>query len=335
MNTENKSAMDPVESLLRRGGRREQVDQERFDRVERHSFEHWQRTTEARRFQERGRRRKVMGIRVALAASVVLAAVMLPKVLAPTPVVADVVSIVGVVESGARGEPMTRTVADARIRAGGFLETAADAGASLSLASGHGLRVGALSRVRVERDAIIVDRGRVYIDSGPSGNSSPITVQSVHAIVRELGTQYQVRLLPNGIEVGVREGQVNLELDNATLTARAGELLQLADDDNVTRGQLPVHGEYWDWAAQLAPAIAIDGLTVDEVLQSLSRENGWQVSYASTSLQNDARSFRVNGSIEGLGPEEALASVLASVGWRFSLSDGVVVVSSDESDPGQ
>jgi len=335
MNTENKSAMDPVEKLLKFGGRREQADKERSDRVEQHSFEHWQRTVESRRFQERGRRRKLIGVRFALAASVILAAVMLPKVFAPTPFVADVVSTVGVVESGARGEPMTRTVADAQIRAGGFLETSGDAGASLSLVSGHSLRVGELSRVRIEPDAIILDRGRVYIDSGPSGNSKPITVQSVHAIVRELGTQYQVRLLQNGIEVSVREGQVNLELDNATLTAGAGEILQLADGDNIIRGKIPAHGEYWDWAAQLAPAMAIDGQTVDHVLKWLSRENGWQVSYATTSLHNDARFIRINGSIDGLGPEDALATVLASVGWQYSLSNGVVVISGDDTGPGQ
>jgi ferric-dicitrate binding protein FerR (iron transport regulator) len=333
MNDENRIAMDTVEKLLKYGGCREQVDKERSDRVEQTTFEHWQRTIEARRFQERRRRRSVIGTRFALAASVILAVVLLPKVFAPTPFAASVVATVGVVESGARGEPMTTTVADARINAGGFLETGVDAGASLSLARGHSLRVGELSRVRIEPDAVILDRGRIYIDSGLTGNSKPITVESVYGIVRELGTQYQVRLLQNGLEVGVREGQVNLELDNAVVTAAAGEILQLADGDNVIRGDISSHGAYWSWATQLAPAIAIDGLTVDEFLEWLSRENGWQFSYATASLQNDARMIRINGSIDGLESEDALASVLASVGWLYNLTDGIVVISSDDTVP--
>ena len=49
----------------------------------------------------------------------------------------------------------------------------------------------------------------------------------------------------------------------------------------------------------------------------------------------DARLIRINGSIDGLGPEDALATVLASVGWNYSLSNGVVAISGDNTVPGQ
>ena len=105
MNEENKTDLDPIEQLLQKGGRREQVNQKRFDRVEQHAFEHWQRAVEANRFQERGRKRRLIVTRLAMAATVVLAAILLPRVFAPVPLVADVVTTVGIVESGVPGEP--------------------------------------------------------------------------------------------------------------------------------------------------------------------------------------------------------------------------------------
>jgi hypothetical protein len=72
----------------------------------------------------------------------------------------------------------------------------------------------------------------------------------------------------------------------------------------------------------------LEAHTLAEFLAWLSRENGWVITYATGSLERSARGVELNGSIAGLDGEQALASVVATVGWRYTLLDGVVAVSS-------
>ena len=326
MSSQNETRIDPLEKLLKYAGRRESADPRRAERVEQHLTRHWHQLVQNRQAAERRRRATVIGGGLAVAASLVMAVILLPRILIPSPVVAHIETIIGIVESGARGEPMTRLAAGMEFHAGSFLETADSAGVALKLLSGHSLRVAEASRVRIEADTILLDRGRLYVDSGRTGRTKPITVHSTFATVREVGTQYQVRLLPDGFEVSVREGMVNLERDNGIVTARAGETLRLNYDGDIDREEILGHGEHWQWVAQLGPALDLNDRTLAEFLEWLSRENGWRVSYATASLQPDAQSIKISGSIYGLNAEEALASVMATVGWLYTIADGVVMI---------
>ncbi len=157
-------------------------------------------------------------------------------------------------------------------------------------------------------------------------------MHSTLATIREVGTQYQVRLLADGLEVSVREGMVYLERDSGSVTAHAGESLRLEHDGNVRREAILRHGERWLWVAQLGPALDLNGHTLTEFLDWLSRENGWRVSFARASLQRDAQTIELSGSVEGLRPEEALASVMATVAWTYALADGVVTIGMSDED---
>jgi len=332
MITRNEAGRDPLETLLMYAGRRESADPRHSERIEQHLYSHWQQLIQNRHAAAQRRRVRVFAGGFAVAASLIMAAVILPRVLAPSPVVGHVATTIGVVESGARGKPLTRLGTGVALRAGSVLQTGDSAGAGLELLSGHSLRVAPASRVRIETDSILLDRGQIYLDSGPTGRTKSITVHSSWATVRELGTQYQVRLLADGLEVSVREGMVRLERDSDIVTARAGESLRLEHDGHVRREAILPHGERWQWVTQLGPVLDLNDRTLAEFLEWLSRENGWRVIFATASLQRDAQSIELSGSVDGLGPEEALASVMATVAWRYTLADGVVTIGISDAD---
>lgn len=329
MSTENNKDQDPLEELLKFAGRREHVEPHRLDRAEKQLFDHWQQTLRLRRSSERRRRAKQVGGFFALAASVVLAFTLLFRFQDQAPVVATVAYVVGSMEVGFRDQPMAEIATGAELRAGSIVETNDNSGASLILASGHNVRVAASSRLRLQADSIMLDQGSLYIDSGHGGAKSRLLVRTSFGTVSELGTQYLATVTNDSIEVSVREGAINIAReDGPTLTAKAGEAVLMKRDGSVSKETIKTYGERWQWASTLGQPIELEGSMLAEYLSWISREYGWEIRYATGTLERRARSVELHGSIQGLSSEDALASVIESVEWRHTLLDGVVSVSS-------
>jgi len=330
MSTENTNGKDPLEKIFQLAGRREPVDPARAEAIEKKTHERWQQMLARRRAEQRRRRFAWAGGGLAFAASIAVAVIFMSRVAIETPMVATVVNVLGTPEGGARGHAMAALVAGAELHAGSVLETAADDGVALQLAGGHSLRLAAASRVRIETDAVMLDAGAVYLDSGGEGRATPIEVRSRLGSVRELGTQYIVHLGGNSLDVSVREGAVHVAQGNITATARAGELLQLDKTGQILRQPIAEYGERWAWVAELAPVPSLEGLTLAEFLRWLVREQGWQLEFATPELARQAAKVDLHGSIEGLSGEEALELVMASTGWRYRLEDGTLTIDSRE-----
>lgn len=328
MSTKKAGGADPLEKIFELAGRREPVDPQRAADIEQSTRQRWQRMLAQRRDTQRRRRVGWIGGGVALAASVAAAVVFMPRFAAEAPVVATVVNVIGTPETGARGHAMTTLLAGAELHAGSVLETAGDDGVALQLADGHGLRLAEHTRVRIEADAVVLDSGAVYLDSGGDGRRTPVELRSRVATVRELGTQYMAKLSGDLLEVSVREGAVHVAQGNALATALAGELLQLDESGHTQRLEVPEYGEYWAWVTQLAPVPDLERLTLAEFLHWLTREQGWRLEFASPELARRAGRVELHGSIEGMSGEEALAAVMASTGWQYRLTDGALTIDS-------
>jgi ferric-dicitrate binding protein FerR (iron transport regulator) len=306
MSTENTNGKDPLEKLFNLAGRRKPVDPARAEAIEQKTHERWQQMLARRRAAQRRRRFAWASGGLAFAASVALAVIFMSRVAIETPMVATVVNVRGTPEGGARGHAMAALLAGAELHAGSVLETAGGDGVALQLTSGHNLRLAAASRVRIETDAVVLDAGAVYLDSGAARTATPIEVRSRLATVRELGTQYMVHLGGNSLDVSVREGAVHVAQGKVVVTARAGELLQLDKSGQIQRQPVPEYGEHWAWVTELAQVPSLEGLTLAEFLHWLVREQGWRLEFATPELASAAGQVDLHGSIEGLSGEEAL-----------------------------
>ncbi len=326
MTTRPTAGADPLERILPLAGRREPVDSKRTERVERQTHERWQRMLARRRAADRRRRISWIGGGVAVAASLLAAVLVIPRLVPQAPVVATVVTVLGSPETGARGRAMMRLATGAELQAGSVLQTAAAEGVALALRSGHQLRLADATRVRVETDAVVLDAGAVYVDSG--GDATPIEVRSSLATVRELGTQYIARLAGGMLQVSVREGAVRVAHGTTADTANAGEMLQLDASGRTSKKPIASHGEHWAWVARLASVPDLQDLKLAEFLGWVAREQGWRLEFASAEDARAAAGVELFGSIEGLSAEESLATVMSSTGWRYVLADGALTVDS-------
>jgi ferric-dicitrate binding protein FerR (iron transport regulator) len=170
--------------------------------------------------------------------------------------------------------------------------------------------------------------GVLYFDSERRRGGSEFTLVTALGTVRDVGTQFVVRLdgERTGIDVGVRDGRIVLTTQGATDTAASGERLVAARDvPNIRREPMPTFGGDWQWTETLAPPFDIDGRTVSEFLAWFAAQTGRSIEFGSADAERLARETRLSGSID-LEPLQKLSAVLALTDLTYSLEDERVVI---------
>ena len=147
------------------------------------------------------------------------------------------------VSEGAVQGPATMARTNGRIRAGDRLETDERGGAAVQCFGGPSIRLHAGTAVRFESSSRLhLDRGTIYVDSGPQQARNWLVVVTGFGNVRHLGTQFEVVLQAGSLDVRVREGEVSIESGNGRLTAAAGEALLVRAR---SAGRTAPHRDLW------------------------------------------------------------------------------------------
>ncbi len=137
------------------------------------------------------------------------------------------------------------------VRAGEWMETDANARASVRFSDGTSLRVDRATRVRpLSASVIELAAGAVYVDVGRA--AAGLEVRTPVAVARDVGTQFEVRLLQGGLRLRVRTGVVELTDGRRSVSGRAGTEVALSTTGAVSRPFAP-YGPEWEWATSLSP----------------------------------------------------------------------------------
>lgn len=313
INEQEPSAVEEQEiaSLLLAAGLRPRPADGTAAEVRRVVEAEWRQTVEARK-----RRRRVT--LTAMAASITLAAVgvwfaLSIQMPAPTELAA-LTRTMGRVEYRSAGGEWASVTAGKTIEAPGEIRLADDARSALRLTSGLELRLDAGTQVAfADAHAASLKHGAVYVDAGtgPGRETREFVIDTPQGDVRHVGTQYEVRIDGDAVQVAVREGLVSISARDASYTGAAGEQLTLSDA-GLERGALAPYAQEWAWVAQVSPPFDIEGRSVEAFLDWAERETGRRVRYASPGARDAARETRLRGSIEGLGPDAAVTAVLST-----------------------
>ncbi len=336
MNEHQRIEEREVRELLAGAGPRPVVPAEDVAAIKAAAREEW------RRMAERERRRRGLRARggLALAASLLVAVVAgwwwsQRSVPAPAPVVASVELLSGGVRvrpPGA-GEAAVALAVGGELASGALVETGGwtegpPVGVALRLAGGESLRLTADTGVRlISERRLELRRGTLYVDSGSSAGAG-VEVVTVLGTVRDIGTQFEVRLSEGdaAMRIRVREGECALEASGERHRVSRGEQLSLLGDGSVTRARVEPYGPEWDWVLAMAPRIETEGLPLDVFLTWASRELGRDVRYADPELVRAIPGIVVRGSTEGFTPEEALEWVLRGSDLGYELDDGSILI---------
>jgi murein DD-endopeptidase MepM/ murein hydrolase activator NlpD len=324
---------DHTVRLLRIAGARASVPDARTSRVREAVHARWQVAN----------RRRVMRMRLRWGVGIVVAAAVVLMVGSRSVVdrgssrsdqliVAVVERVDGsphLVTSAASGDARALASRD-EVRTGQWVQTGASARVALQFADGASVRIDRDSRVQVlSAGAIELASGAVYIDTGRTAGR--FEVRTAVAIARDIGTQFEVRLVPNlttssfAIRVRVRTGTVELEQGGRIASGRAGTEVIFSGTGTISR-PISAYGPEWDWTASLAPPFDIEGQMLSAFLGRVAHEHGWELRYADASLQREASEIVLHGSVTGLSPGHAVQVAITTSGLRYRLDNGDLVV---------
>jgi ferric-dicitrate binding protein FerR (iron transport regulator) len=297
-----------IDDLLRRVGARDEPSPEIEREVYAAVHAEWRSLVQERR---QKRRFVAWGMAASFALVMIVGIFGLRLMTAPADLVASVSRLEGSLTVDSQADP-SRQVGE-RISVGERLSTDHASRAALTIGSDLSLRLDHDTIVRfASNDSVALEAGAIYVDDPPSGQRTPLTVESRAGSVQHVGTQYLVRDLNSGIEVSVREGRVLVTNAAGANAGVAGEALHVTPTGEVSRAKVAPTDERWAWAKQTAPTFDINDRSLASFLEWFSRETGREVIYQTPVAREAADEAKLHGSIEGLDLDTALSTVLST-----------------------
>ena len=263
-----------------------------------------------------------------------------PSVVVSTVVVGEVERVVGEVVSGASSSQTSfqTVVAGDDVSTGRRFETRGDSSRlGFRLTSGTSVRLDAETAVEWHQaDSVELLRGAIYVDSDDP-LAPPLEIATTFGTVREIGTQFVVRVDETRLVVGVRDGRVEISPAGETHDGGvrreigSGERLVLGSGEIVVESMSSTD-EDWVWVESVAPSFDPAGRSVADFLDWYERQTGEQIRYADSGLGEKVAATPSGGGLADLGPRSALDGVLKSAGLTSDLVDGVRTISAAPSE---
>ena len=240
---------------------------------------------------------------------------------ASAPAVGNIARLIGF-ESG------SLLAAGEALYSGATLSTGEGQGVSILLARNESLRLGENSRLRIEgKNQFTLLEGRVYADTGQfMYRDSGLTIVAGFATITDVGTQFSIVLDGGLLDVGVREGRVDIDSSVGAVKAIAGERVRVDKSGATLREGVLANAAYWQWATDLAPTYDIENKSLMDFLSWTARETGVQVVFEDDELRMAAMRTDLHGRISGRKPEEALVAVLATTSFRYRIESGTIYI---------
>ena len=207
--------------------------------------------------------------------------------------------------------------------------------AAIVLANGVELRLDSNTAVTLDSEASLsLEHGALYLDSSHrAGPPEPVAIVARGAVIRDIGTRYEVRLSDQELRVRVRDGRVEVSSAFGTREADRGGQLRVTSSA-ILSGRASTSGADWDWIVRAIGPPQLEGRPLPEFLEWAEREGGRPIRFADPALEKANRATIVYGSIESLTVEEALDVVLPSCGLARRTDGDVITIVAAPPEPG-
>lgn len=324
-------SQDLVESLIRTAGRRVEPPEDAYRQV----F-----TAANQAFRARtARRHERLWVLWAGAAAVLALAIALTFQWAPPGAgraeLARIERAIGGVEraTGDVWQPVGELAAP--LTRGMKLRTLAGAHAGLLLAGGASLRLAPATEIMLDEPGrLYLNDGTVYLDHRGSVGTG-YRIETPAGTVRDVGTQFELRVAGGTLRLRVREGSVEIDRAGQTLGGAAGEQLEIDALGGITRSQIPATDAAWQWTETVAPTPDMDGRPAAELIAWVARETGRRLRYASAAVEQRAATVILHGNIRHLPPLSALDAMLATTDLEYSLDGDTMEIRARSATPAE
>jgi len=322
------------ESLFQNAATRKRAPADDEARIRAALHAQWQRSAGRRRW-----RRLTVGL--AAAATVVLAIIAYtgmfnnPPAHIPGTTVASVVKQSGRVMTGLSGAhaAMQQLRAEETLMSGSVISTAYDARLAIRWLDDESIRLDENTRLLlISETEIDLLSGRIYIDSYADGtkldDNSALIINTPFGRVQHLGTQYMTSLTDQSVIVSVRQGSVAVTGNNEESIAIGGQQLSISSNGSVSQAPIAVYGKNWQWVEEISPGFTLDGRSLSDFLNWVSRESGRSLEYGSVTAETLARDTVMRGTVD-LQPMRALELMLQTSDLVAEVHSGVIKIDTE------
>ena len=324
-----------VERLLSVAGAGPSIPEDGPDRVKQLIRPVWRAEVASR---ARQRSRLWMG-GLAAAAALIIAIISLPALRPGRPaevpramVVARIDGSLEVTPPASRVVVLAADDALSEIPRGSLVRTGPESRAAIWLSNDTSLRLDTGTALRLDSAASIsLDSGAIYIDARDRP-ASRVEVRTALGTATDIGTQFEVRLEHDTLDIKVREGTVSLTQGDEDFRIAQGVMLTIAADGEVVTGSIEAYDPSWSWAQTVAPPFDIEGQSVMDFLDWVSSETGLSIGFENAEVERLAAATTLHGSIQGLTPRESPSVVLPSCRLSAAERPGALLIRQMNSD---
>jgi ferric-dicitrate binding protein FerR (iron transport regulator) len=312
---------DLVESLIRAAGRRAEPPDE--------AYRHVLAAATAALHKKTARRRERLWVVWAAAASVLALGVTLVIQWMPGAQCEELARIeraIGAVERATDDVWQPARESAAVLTKGVKVRTLAGAGAGLRLVGGASLRLAAGTEIMLdEPERLYLRAGTIYLDHRGSVGTG-YRIETPAGVVRDLGTQFELRVEGGSLRLRIREGRVAVDRAGQTVEGSAGEQLELNELGDVVRSAIAATAVTWQWAETLASTPDVDGRPATELIAWVARETGRRLRYEAPAVEQRAATVILHGNIRHLPPLAALDAMIAATDLDYVLDGDAILI---------
>lgn len=318
--------MDDIGQLVRLAGERETVDPARFENARARVGEHWQTVVATTRRSNRARLgRWAMAASVLLAVGIALVLLHRPDRPAAVQIATVDHSVGGVLIDGKPAHFGDQFFVNS------VVGTSTGGRVALSMSGGQSVRIDESSRLLFTAPGRLeLDAGGVYIDTGPTPDKPPLAVVTPFGVATDVGTQFQVRFDDGLLQIGVREGLVELARnDNIVIPVDDGSLLKMSLTGEISTAPLASDDSLWHWVAAIPSEFNIEGALLTDYLAWYARESGLSLAWDTPASRAAATQTRLSGSISNLTLNEGFELVQRIARFDTRIVDSTLYIRID------
>lgn len=333
MNHPDSNDLDALGQLLRTAGVPKEPDEVQTARVRADVQQHWQAGVARRQRRNRLRYGAGFGTLVAAAAVWMFAVIVPHQAVMPAETGGAVVErLEGAVflQLAGQATPNNHLLAVGdELPRGATIISGAGERLAVRLPNGMSLRVDQASRL-VYQDALnlTLEQGAIYVSSAANApeQHQSIRVHTNLGAVRDIGTQFEVRLDGEGLRVRVREGEIELDHADSKTSAKAGTDLRLTASGVLQHNTIDAHDDSWAWVSGIAPIPAFEGKNLGFFLDWYARERGLAMVFEQPANAAQHRMTEINGKFAGFSPDTLLEVVLPACGLDYENQGGAILI---------
>ncbi|MEQ9450227.1 MAG: FecR family protein [Pseudomonadales bacterium] len=185
------------------------------------------------------------------------------------------------------------------------------------------------------RDAsdVWLHKGKIFVDS--PGIESHVTIRSSWGEIRDVGTQFEVSLSEDSLELAMREGIAEIRLEGnvhtpivARSSEREADLVLVESGNKITRTSLKRTAQRWDWTRSGAPDYPGGEYDLASIVKWAARQTGRDISYGSSLAVLQLKNERVVWPpVQVQGLEAQLTELSETTAFNLVFSDEDIEVS--------